>query len=184
MDSIVLWMILLMSFGFGDKTLLMRIREFTNTPSSELTPSQFLTMDTSINTLPPCMKNPNDEEPKEEDVDSKSPKKNKKKRKNESEKKRKHSETNDDKEDSLKYTKPKSLIARILSDEDTNAIDANEITKDMNKILSKPENWLDPAKTNSSNSDIYAKPIEPIITEQPALLFDTKIEEKDIKKQR
>jgi transcription factor IIIB subunit 2 len=161
----------------GDKTLLMRIREFTNTPSSELTPSQFLTMDTSVNTLPPCMRN--HEELKEEDIDSKSPKKKKRRKstKNEPEKKKRRAETYHENEESSN-TKPKSLIASILADEDTNAIDAIEITNDMNKILSKPENWLDPTKTDS---DLYDKPIEPIITEQPALLFDTKIEDKDIK---
>jgi transcription factor IIIB subunit 2 len=72
----------------GDHTLLTRIREFTNTPAAELTPSQFHTMDLNSNTLPPCLTkvkiNPKDDPKDDPDI-----KKSTKQRKKDKEKHRK-----------------------------------------------------------------------------------------------
>jgi len=61
----------------GDKTLQKRITEFAKTPSVDLTPAQFQTMDIHSDTVPPCFK---DEKEKEDDMDQGNGKKKRKKK--------------------------------------------------------------------------------------------------------
>lgn len=110
----------------GDKTLLKRIAEFEHTPSVDLTPSQFKTMDLKSSTFPPCyIKGQEKKKKKKKSREETDDKKKTKKRK------RKDTETRPRK----KQRRELSLIEELIEEQAGNILPAKEVERDMNRVL-------------------------------------------------